>query len=53
MWTYLTVLCFGLSLVLDLTGQSEVLVTAGIVCGWISLAAMSIISHLYIEGEDE
>ena len=53
MWPLLTIFCFGTSLALDLTGQDINLVITGIICGWISLATTSIISHLYEDEEDD
>ena len=53
MWPLLTILCFGTSLALDLMGQDINLVIAGIICGWISLATTSIISHLYEDEDDD
>ena len=53
MWPLLTIFCFGTSLALDLTGQEEYLVITGIICGWISLATTSIISHLYEDEDDD
>jgi|TARA_R110002096_G_scaffold435526_1_gene661197 hypothetical protein len=46
-------MCFGISLILDLTGQSSALVITGIICGWVSLATTSIIAHMYEEVDDE